>query len=158
MGVAPKTRPNSQAERAAVGQGFSLCFIYHYGPGLSQLKARSHQCTLKQEEMPLCQGQVEPSPCSLPSPHCSSPLPSRCWPPTVGFDSEAGFGTSPLLAGEMAIKAQACFLFRSAAGLERWKVIYAEKELYKENDATNAVPTKIGMGKGREFTAHRPVK
>lgn len=37
-------------------------------------------------------------------------------------------------------------------------MIYAEKELDKGNLATNAVPTKMGMGKGREFTAHRSVK
>lgn len=90
--------------------------------------------------------------------HCSSPLPSRCWPPTVSFDSETRFGTSPLLTGEMAIKAHTCFLFHSAVGLEQWKAIYAGKEFYKENDATNVVPTKMGMGKGREFTAQRSVK
>lgn len=110
---------------------------------------------LKQKEMPPCQGQAEPSPCSLPSPSLFLPTAK---PPTVGFDSETRFGTSALLAGEMAIKAHTCFLFHSAAGLEQWKVIYAEKDLFKENDAMNAVPTKLGMGKGRKFTAHRSAK
>lgn len=68
-GNGPQTRQKlGRKDRTAVGQGFMLCFIYHYGPKQSQLKARSYQCTPKQEEMPLCQGQVEPSPCSLPSP------------------------------------------------------------------------------------------
>lgn len=148
---------NNQAERTAVGQGFSLCFIYHCGPNLSQLKARSHKNTLQQWKCLSARGR-------LSHPHVLCHLltvPAHCQAgvghPLLAL-TQSGFGISPLLAREMAIKAHACFLFHLVVGLEQWKVIYAGKELYKENDATNAVPTKMGMGKGREFTAHRSVK